>query len=81
MFVSTVNPFVASALSIITDHWGDSDLSEEALIVELGKREPRLSPLNLSCATRQALRLYEISRTTAEPINEPIEAAGPALAG
>jgi hypothetical protein len=51
---TNVNPFVASAHSIIRRErrmMGDSELAE--LLTEL---EPRLSPFNRLCAAREALR-------------------------
>jgi hypothetical protein len=49
----TVNPFVQSAIDIMIDR-KLVDFSE--LVDLLAKREPELSPLNLECAAKEAMR-------------------------
>jgi hypothetical protein len=49
------NPFVAAALDIIDVD--DDSFDERGLALALAEREPLLSPFNLECAAREALRL------------------------
>jgi hypothetical protein len=53
--IGGVNPFVRSALDIVLEHAeGSCPLPELAAL--LADREPMLSPFNLECAAREALR-------------------------
>jgi hypothetical protein len=49
------NPFVLSALELIEQH-REQDIDIRELSALLGEREPKLSPRNLQCAAREAIR-------------------------
>jgi hypothetical protein len=51
-----VNPFVRAGLDIILEQFPDSCALPE-LAACLAAREPKLSPLNIECAAKEALRL------------------------
>jgi hypothetical protein len=52
------NPFVRSALALIDEIRADGgEIDVHTLAERLAEREPMLSPLNLDCAAREALRI------------------------
>jgi hypothetical protein len=56
------NPFVKSALLIISYGRDECCPTLSELAAALAEDEPMLSPLNLECAAREALRLFEEAR-------------------
>jgi hypothetical protein len=65
----TTNPFVKAGLNIILDHGPDSCPLPE-LAAQLVAREPLLSPRNIECAAREALRLEPQARREAEALQK-----------
>ena len=79
--VSGVNPFVRSALIIL-----DADNRDECTVPELAavlaEHEPMLSPFNLECAAREALRLWpDFKKVLEERARRDAEVMQPAQEG
>jgi hypothetical protein len=58
--MSQLNPFVENAVAIISEieaEQPEGAIELRALAELLAAREPMLSPLNLDCAAREALRI------------------------
>jgi hypothetical protein len=65
--MNSPNPFVGSALALIGEILADDgEFDLRTLAERLTEREPMLSPFNLECAAREALRIAPLLQERAK---------------